>query len=207
MFPDLFRDDVFTLETRRLFLRWPRAKDAAEIVQLAGDKAVAEMTARIPHPYPPHLATAYIADSRSTNEAGSGLTLAIADRRNPDRLIGMIGFVPADDGGSVEIGYWLGRPYWGKGLMTEAAQALVDAVFLFSDLRAIVTGVRVTNPASRAVIEHCGFQFIGSGMSHRAAWKDTVPTDHYRLSRQNWLSLKGWRAPLPVEREALREIA
>lgn len=207
MFPDLFRDDVFTLETRRLFLRWPRAKDAGEIVQLAGDKAVAEMTARIPHPYPPALATRYIAETREGNAAGTSLTLAIAERRHPEKLIGMIGFVPGADETEAEIGYWLGRPHWGKGLMTEAAQAIVDGVFLYSDLRSIVTGIRVINPASRKVIEHCGFQYVGSGMSLRAAWNDTVPTDHYRLGRANWLSLKGWRTPLPVEREALRAMA
>ena len=52
MFPDLFRDDVFTLETPRLFLRWPKASDAPAIALQAGDRKVAEMTANIPHPYP-----------------------------------------------------------------------------------------------------------------------------------------------------------
>src|SRR3712207_4191950 len=54
MFPDLTRDDVFRLETRRLWLRWPRHADCQAIVRLAGEKAVADMTARIPHPYDPH---------------------------------------------------------------------------------------------------------------------------------------------------------
>ena len=53
MFPDLTRDDVFRLETRRLWLRWPRLADVQAIVRLAGEKAVADMTARIPHPYHP----------------------------------------------------------------------------------------------------------------------------------------------------------
>jgi hypothetical protein len=53
MFPDLLRDDVFRLETRRLWLRWPRAADTALIASLAGERDVAEMTANIPHPYPP----------------------------------------------------------------------------------------------------------------------------------------------------------
>jgi hypothetical protein len=53
MFPDLTRDDVFRLETRSLWLRWPRIADAAAIARQAGEKAVAEMTANIPHTYPP----------------------------------------------------------------------------------------------------------------------------------------------------------
>ena len=52
MFPDLTRDDVFRIETKRLWLRWPRVQDAAAIERLAGDKEVAEMTANIPHPFP-----------------------------------------------------------------------------------------------------------------------------------------------------------
>src|SRR5919112_4375433 len=60
MFPDLTRDDVFRLETRRLWLRWPRHADGQAIVRLAGEKAVAEMTALIPHPYPPEGATSFV---------------------------------------------------------------------------------------------------------------------------------------------------
>ncbi len=51
MFPDLFRDDVFRIETRRLWLRWPTARDAESILRLAGDPAVARMTAGIPLPF------------------------------------------------------------------------------------------------------------------------------------------------------------
>ena len=58
MFPDLLRDDVFRLETRRLWLRWPRAGDAAMIARLAGERDVAERTANIPHPYLPGAAVA-----------------------------------------------------------------------------------------------------------------------------------------------------
>jgi hypothetical protein len=65
MFPDLFRDDVFTLETPRLFLRWPKASDAPTVAELAGDRRVAEMTASIPHPYPPDLSTKFVRASSS----------------------------------------------------------------------------------------------------------------------------------------------
>jgi hypothetical protein len=64
MFPDLTRDDVFRLETRRLWLRWPRLADAQAITRLAGEKAVAEMTARIPHPYTPEEAERFIFQAR-----------------------------------------------------------------------------------------------------------------------------------------------
>ena len=57
MFPELTRDDVFRLETRRLWLRWPRMADATAILKLAGEKAVAEMTASDVAPYLPSFIT------------------------------------------------------------------------------------------------------------------------------------------------------
>ena len=89
MFPDLTRDDVFRLETRRLWLRWPRQADAQAIVRLAGEKAVAEMTARLPHPYPPEAADRFILEARRANTEGRGLTAAITRKGNGP--IGMVG--------------------------------------------------------------------------------------------------------------------
>lgn len=203
MFPDLFRDDVFTLETQRLFLRWPKAADQAALVAEAGDRRVAEPHAVIPYPYRPDHALQFVAEARSTNTEGRGVYLAIATRRDPDRLIGVISLRHRADG-EVSLGYWLGVPHWGKGYATEAAHSILDAGFLYSDVGSIIAGVRVTNDRSRRVLERCGFQYIGSGMSDRPAWGDRVSTDSYRLSRGTWASLKGWRAPLPLD---LRESA
>ena len=199
MFPDLFRDDVFTLETPRLFLRWPKASDAAAIVTLAGDRRVAEMTARIPHPYPADEATKFIIAVRNANADGHQLMLAISTRTNPEKLIGMIGVEGGCSG--TEFGYWLGVPHWGKGYMTEAAQALIDALFLYTEEAAVSASIRVMNTASRKVLEHCGFQYEGGGMCIRPAWGDSTPSDTYRLTRSLWSSLKGWRAPVPYGRE------
>jgi RimJ/RimL family protein N-acetyltransferase len=206
MFPDLFRDDVFTLETQRLFLRWPKASDVAALVVEASDQRVAEPHAVIPHPYRAEDGLKFIADARAQNADGRGIYLAIATRRAPERLIGVVS-LRVRSTGEVSLGYWLGHAHWGKGLATEAAQAILDAAFLYADLGTIIAEVRVTNERSRHVLERSGFQYTGGGMSFRPAWNDRVPTDHYRLSRANWSSLKGWRTPLPVERAELRESA
>ncbi|PPD15758.1 MAG: GNAT family N-acetyltransferase [Methylobacterium sp.] len=206
MFPDLFRDDVFTLETARLFLRWPKAKDVATLCVEAGDRRVAESHAVIPHPYRPEDAVAFVSEARSQNLEGRGLYLAITARKDQERLLGVASLRQRPTG-EVSLGYWLGVSHWGKGYATEAAQALLDAAFLYTNAPAIIAGVRVTNDRSRAVLERCGFQYVGSGMSQRPAWGDTVHTDEYRLSRRLWASLKGWRAPLPTERPEFRESA
>ena len=101
MFPDLTRDDVFRLETRRLWLRWPRLADAQAIVRLAGEKAVAEMTALIPHPYPPGAAERFVFEARKENTEGAGLRVAITPKGTPNALIGVVGIGAAHDGSAL----------------------------------------------------------------------------------------------------------
>ncbi len=193
MFPDLTRDDVFRLETARLWLRWPRAQDAAAIARYAGDRAVAEMTGRIPHPYPPGAAAQFVLESRHRNANGAELCLVITPRSRPDEVIGVTGIHLR--GGFPILGYWLGVPHWGKGFATEAAQALVDCAFSYGDFAAIQASARVVNPASRRVLEKCGFQFIGQGMAEAPARGGLLAVDYFNLPRSTFASLKGWREP------------
>ncbi len=187
MFPDLTRDDVFRIETRRLWLRWPRAADAPAVLQLAGERAVAEMTARIPHPLPRAEVDAFLLDVRKRNAEGAGLTLALSPRSDPRRLIGIVGLFPGEDG-APELGYWLGRPHWGSGLMAEAALAAVDAYFAYAGGEALQAAARLDNPASRRVLAACGFQPAGRARKAFPARGTEVTVDLYRLDRAGWLS-------------------
>lgn len=200
MFPDLTRDDVFRIETRRLWLRWPRAADTAAVVRHAGERAVAEMTARIPHPLEPAAAEAFILDTRRANAEGRGLTMAVTPRAQPTELIGFVGITP-DAEARPALGYWLAVPAWGQGLATEAGRAMIDAFFAYTDGREIVASARVVNPASRRVLEKCGFAYAGSGLRAMPARGGVFPVDAFRLDRRAWDSLKAWRASgLVIER-------
>lgn len=190
MFPDLTRDDVFRLETRRLWLRWPRQADVRAIVALAGEKGVAEMTATIPHPYPPDAAEGFVLSTRRRNAEGAGLVMAITPRSRPTELIGVVGI--SGSGDEPELGYWLGIPFWGQGLATEAARALIDAFFAYSGGRELRASARVINAPSRRVIEKCGFKAVGSGLRHFPARGGVFPVDQFRLDRRTWVSLKSW---------------
>lgn len=193
MFPELTRDDVFRLETRRLWLRWPRMADAAAILRLAGEKAVAEMTASIPHPYPADAAEPFIFAMRKGNALGEHLVLAITPRARPGELIGMIGaHRQATD--APFIGYWLGAPHWGQGLATEAVQALIDSLFSLIDVKAVGADTRVINPASRRVLEKSGFRAEGSFLKSLPARGGLFPCEQYRLDRSTWAALKTWGA-------------
>jgi len=207
MFPDLTRDDVFRLETRRLWLRWPRQADAQAIVRLAGEKAVAEMTARIPHPLTPADVESFILRTRRENTDGAGLTVAITPKGKPNAVIGMVGIGADPELGAPHLGYWIGTPYWGQGHATEAVRALIDAVFAYAGERELISSARVVNPASRRVLEKCGFAFQGSGLMAFPARGGVFPVDRFRLDRRSWQSLKSWSHTGFVPRRAQDELA
>jgi RimJ/RimL family protein N-acetyltransferase len=146
-----------TLQTERLTLRPLRAADAAAITLYAGDFDVARMTTSIPHPFALDDAEGFIARMARADPARE-LVLAIEHRRNG--LIGVLGFHPNPDG-ATEIGYWLGRPFWGAGCMTEAAAAALAWVRKSWNRRFLASGHFADNPASGAVLIKTGFLYTG----------------------------------------------
>lgn len=179
MFPDITRDDVFMLETPRLWLRWPRAADARAVMRLAGDRAVAEMTVRIPHPYPPEEAERFIFRSREANAAGAGLVLAVALKNRPSELVGVVSAEKGREGEAM-IGYWIGKPFQGRGLGTEAVETLLRAVFTLSSADAAAASVRAYNAASRRVLEKLGFVAASGDAGVAASF------ERFRLDRADW---------------------
>ena len=174
------------LATARLCLRALQREDAPTIATLANDRRIAENTARIPHPYT--LADAegflrYIEESES--ETAFAITLA------DDALVGICG-LRTKPRQAPEIGYWLGVPYWGHGYATEAARALIDHAFEDLGLERLEAGARVSNPASRRVLEKCGFQWNSVVLLRIHAIASSAPIDRFRLDRGLWASLKSW---------------
>ncbi len=184
MFADITRDDVFMLETQRLWLRWPRAADAPALVRLAGDKSVAEMTARLPHPYASDDADGFVFRARQANATGEGLVLAVALKGKPGELIGVVAAEPGPDGEAV-VSYWLGKPFHGRGLATEALDAMLRATFTLSDAPAALAAVQTRNAASRRVLEKHGFVSDPEGKAAFPACA-AVPFESFRLDRDDW---------------------
>ena len=96
------------------------------------------------------------------------------------------------DGEQPEIGYWLGVAFWGQGYATEAARAAIDHAFGDLGYDALQAGARVSNPASRRVLEKCAFQWTGVGLYRIRALASSAPCDRFRLDRGLWASLKSW---------------
>jgi len=171
------------LSTPRLELRSPRRDEAAPIAALANDRRIAESTLGIPHPYP-------LAEAQRCLGAGDdGEALFVVTRQGA--IIGCCG-VARREREQPEIGCWLGVAYWGKGYATEAARAVIDYAFGELGCEVLHGGARVSSPASRRVLEKCGFQWTGVGLYRIRALATSAPVDRFRLDRRLWASLKAW---------------
>jgi RimJ/RimL family protein N-acetyltransferase len=163
------------IKTRRLALREIADSDVPDIARLAGDWDVARMTARIPFPYSEALAREWM------NTIGNGEFVRMVAHEG--QLVGAVGYVGNDDG-SAEIGYWIGKPWWGMGFATEAASALVRHCFTVAGFRRLTCCHFVDNPASQRVIEKLGFR----PRDMTTAWCDArqaeIATQSYELLAQ-----------------------
>lgn len=177
------------IRTERLVLRAPCRRDARAITRLINDRRIAENTARIPHPYGLADAHAFLAQS-NRDPAQPSLLITLAD----GTIVGGCG-IHVLDGRDPEPGYWIGVPYWGRGYATEAARAMVDHAFTELGHERLSCRARVTNPASRRVLEKCGFQWTGVSLIRIHALKSSTPVDCFRLDRALWASLKSWGRP------------
>jgi RimJ/RimL family protein N-acetyltransferase len=181
------------LRTERLVLRTPCLDDVDALVELAGDRRVAENTSRIPHPYGPADAEQYV----GSNRGGQTSLVVTFD----GAVIGCCG-VGTLGAPLPELGYWIGVPFWGNGYATEAADAVL--AYLFSDLghSKLEAGARVTNPGSRRVLEKLGFTWTGVKLLRVRALGTSVPVDRFYLDRETWMAKRRKTRAAPARRKA-----
>lgn len=148
----------FELNTARLTLRRPALADAPRIAEIANDVDVARMTTQMPHPYSLHDAHDWL-EGMNVREASDDLAFAIT---LPSSLpIGVIGLHRVNAGHAPEIGYWIGKPWWGEGFATEALSAVLDWCRNQWGQRWIASGHFADNPASGNVLCKAGFLYTG----------------------------------------------
>jgi RimJ/RimL family protein N-acetyltransferase len=195
MFPELTRDDVFRIETSRLWLRWAKMSDAADIQHVMGEKQVAKMTATWSHPLLDTEVDRRIFEMRKFNALGNGLQLVMALKSEPDEIIGLVGGQFSSDG-EFNIGFALDADFQGFGYGTEAVQALIDAVFTLSDARQVNANIITSNESSWRVLIKCGFYASGTTSKDFAIHGSKILHDRYCLTRRAWNILKGWCEPV-----------
>jgi len=162
------------LETERLTLRPFRRADASVFARLAGDWAVASMTSDIRYPLSEVQAVAWLKPARGE------VRFAI---EREGRLIGGVGFYRRRSG-AAELGFWLGRPWWGYGYATEASRAVIALGFSTRRLPGFSSAHFVDNRASARVLAKLGFEPVGRGTIICAARGHDVEAVTYWLDRE-----------------------
>ncbi|MCC6751564.1 MAG: GNAT family N-acetyltransferase [Deltaproteobacteria bacterium] len=139
-----------------VLIRSYAATDLSALVRLADDRRIWQhLRNRFPHPYTEADGLAWLALAEAMRPE-THFALAL----EPDEeLVGGIGLILGADVyvQSAELGYWLGEPYWGRGIATRAVRAICDWAFATFELERIHAGVFDWNPASARVLEKAGF--------------------------------------------------
>ncbi len=162
------------LQTDRLTLRPFRLGDAGDFVALAGDPAVARMTSDIPHPLHVWQCRRWLRQARGE--------VRFAIERDDD-LIGGVGYFCHRQRVG-ELGFWLGQPYWGEGLATEAARAVVRYAFTDGRLTTLTSANFVDNPASARILSKLSFAANGRMRTMSVARGHEVDGTTWRLDRE-----------------------
>lgn len=136
------------LQTDRLILRSFRRADAKDFARLAGEWTVASMTSDIPYPFTPAQALGWLKPVRG--EARFAI-------EHKGLLIGGVGFYRRPSG-IAELGFWLGRPWWGHGYATEASRAVIRHGLGNVRLPGYSSAHFIDNPASARVLSKLGFR-------------------------------------------------
>lgn len=177
---------IVVLETDRLVLRQPTLADVKAIARVVGDKRVSINLRRVPHPYTEDDAISFVSTIAATIDTAF---LVERDRE----VVGLVG-VSWENENAPELGYCFGVDHWGKGYATEAARAVIDYTFEEFAIDQLLAGARVLNPASRHVLEKCGFQWTGVELHRFLALGSSTPVDRLKLERGVWASIKNWGA-------------
>lgn len=178
--------------TKRLFLRpaWP--EDAEALVAAIADEAIIRNLATAPWPYGIGDAREKIARDAETPAHEANCLVFLRTAGAPE-LVGSVGFGRWNEKIAIpEIGYWVARKHWGKGIAVEAAEAVLEAAFLGVGSDMLGAGHFIDNPASGKVLRKLGFVPTGEIIPYPCRARGCeIDSVEYRLSRERWLDRVG----------------
>lgn len=173
------------LQTARLTLRAFRLDDAPAVQDLASDRAIADTTLNIPHPYEDGMAQAWIETHEPAYADGTDVTFAIV-RTSDETLVGAIGLRLERRFNKGEVGYWIGKPHWNQGYATEATTAILEWGFEDLELNRIHAWHVARNPASGRVMQKAGMQLEGTARQATMKWGKYEDLVSYAILREDW---------------------
>jgi 8-oxo-dGTP diphosphatase len=187
------------LRTERLTLRPLRPADAPALHRLVNDWEVAKTLARVPFPYPRALADEWIASTWEQIAAGTAWHLAIVgEEGGQEVLVGCVGLTlsraKGTGNGEAELGYWVGRRFWGHGVAPEAAGRLARWGLANLDIARVRASALTDNGRSAAVLRRLGFRETGEGVQEFLSRGGPMPVRLFEGGREE---LAGGGDPVP----------
>ena len=174
------------METDRLILRPWQESDAETLYKYAKDPEIGPAA-----DWPPHTS---VEDSleviRTVFSAPETYAVVLKETGEPVGSIGLLfgegshvaGILPDE----AEIGYWTGKPYWGRGLMPEAVRCILHRCFTDMDIKAVWGAYYDGNTKSRRVMDKCGFRFHHTEEGKTSPLGD-IRTEHFmRITKEEW---------------------
>jgi RimJ/RimL family protein N-acetyltransferase len=174
-----------TLETERLLLRRLELNDAPLVYDYMREREIAANTLLIPYPYPEGAAEEWITSSQESFDEGEAYSFALV-LKTENCFIGALGIHPNADHRRAELGYWLGKPYWNKGYITEAACRVIQFGFEELNLNRIYANYFTHNPASARVMQKVGMTFEGIMRGHYLKWGEFVDVGMYAILKADY---------------------
>ena len=169
------------LRTKRLLLRTHTVEDAKAFWHVINDYDTAKMTASWPYPVPYDLVKERFENALDFDETRRLMPVIVYN----GQVIGNMGIGIKKEDGVPELGYTIGKKWWGKGLMTEAVIALCEYAFKTMPISFIDAETYKDNPASGRVLEKAGFVRTGEGATvYCKARQCDLGGWHYRLMRE-----------------------
>ncbi|WNS76348.1 GNAT family N-acetyltransferase [Bacillus sp. DTU_2020_1000418_1_SI_GHA_SEK_038] len=173
------------LDGKRVILRSLTLDDAEKVEEYASDYEISKTTLNIPHPYPKGSARDFIRSVLEAQKEGRNFNFAIICKENRS-FIGLIGLRPVTEHKRGEVGYWIGKPFWGNGYGTEAAKLIIKYGFEVLNLNRIYAAAFTSNPGSWRIMEKCGMKHEGIFRNH--VCKDGKPLDltYYGILKEEY---------------------
>lgn len=168
---------------RNVRLELVRLRHAPALQPLAEDPTIGA-TSSIPSPYPPDGALAFARQTMERRARGEEYAFAVL---LGESVAGACGLAKVKDG-AAELGYWIGVPFQGRGLATEAARLALRYAFERLRLREVYAHCLERNAPSFRVLANAGMRHVGGGTIPESKWP-TEKVARFAITRDEWRSL------------------
>ena len=169
-------------ETERLIIRHFIPQDANDVYECCNDYEMVKTTLGLPWPYTKEMAECWIGKQPQREESGSSYEFAICLKENPNKVVGCVSLMDINPNAKrAEMGYWVGKKYWKKGIATEAAKGMLDFGFNKLGLHSIIARYFDINPASGRVMEKCGMTYVGTIREHEFRFDKYYNVGYYEM--------------------------